>query len=226
MRVIGIAGQKQNGKDTLGDHLIVRLNENGESWKKSALAKPVKQIFADTFDVTLDFIEEWKVKSEIPPGFNATVREGLQMIGDGYRKLKKDIWIDIAYRDKTRDLVFSDVRYINELLKNRQEGGINILVVHPDRVNYDENESESQMRSFALLALQIWKDKNFVDISKFDFELIQICTNEESFKMHAKEKMSIFDFCIFNKGTVQDFYNLIDENLVQLCQDFKFKESK
>ena len=91
---VGIAGQKQNGKDTVADYVQDQLAQDDEfvfKFERAAFAANVKRVFVETFDVTYEFIEKWKTIPEPPPGFDMSVREGLQFIGDGFRKIKSSI---------------------------------------------------------------------------------------------------------------------------------------
>src|SRR5271166_5763417 len=92
--VIGWAGQARQGKDTAADYLYEILNEskNMGLWKRAALGSNVKKIFSEHFGVSLEFIEEWKVKDYPPEGFDGPIRNGLTTIGDGWRVTKSDIW--------------------------------------------------------------------------------------------------------------------------------------
>ena len=148
---VGIAGQKQNGKDTVADYVQDQLAQDDEfvfKFERAAFAANVKRVFVETFDVTYEFIEKWKTIPEPPPGFDMSVREGLQFIGDGFRKIKSSIWIDLMFRQALNKII-SDVRYINEADRIVQENGFNFLVAHPDRLNDDPNGSEAQIRPYA-----------------------------------------------------------------------------
>src|SRR3990167_3977741 len=99
-KLISIFGQLSSGKDCLADYLVNRLNERqmiGE-FSRSAFANAVKKVYQDAFGVDRDFVEKWKRIPEPPPGMNINVRKGLQFIGDGFRRIKSDIWIEIALR--------------------------------------------------------------------------------------------------------------------------------
>jgi len=146
MKIIGLAGQMRSGKDVTSDYLIKSLSKNGEVWMKTAFAKDLKEIYMNTFGVDSSFIEKWKTCSYPPPGHLMTVRQALQFIGDGFRNIKTSVWIDLTFSNIKDNTIISDVRYINELLKIKQEGGINILVWRPGKENDDPNASESQMR--------------------------------------------------------------------------------
>lgn len=142
MKIIGFAAQMQNGKDTAADYLYSKL----DGWKRSSFAYSLKKLFSDTFQVDTDFINEWKVKSEIPPGFDMTVRKALQFIGDGFRQIKSDIWIELAFRNPEDNVVLSDVRYVNEMKKIKQLGGIIVLLHRDGFENDDPNGSEAQLK--------------------------------------------------------------------------------
>jgi hypothetical protein len=148
-KIIGVAGQIANGKDTTADYIYDQLISSGETkWQRRSFAVNVKKVFCDIFLKTPEYVEEWKRKSEIPEDLDCTVRSGLQMIGDGFRKIKSTIWIDLAFRDDD-DKIISDVRYINELERIKSLGGLTILVVRPDMINDDPNGSEAQLRPLA-----------------------------------------------------------------------------
>lgn len=150
MNVIGVAGQMQNGKDTIADYISEHV-----CWERYAFATGVKKVYCDAFGVDLGFIEQWKTNPEPPPGFNMPVRQGLQFIGDGFRKIVPSIWIDRCFsylQEQNKPTVLSDVRYLNEAKTiadcNNDGFGITILVWRPDRENNDPNGSESQMRPY------------------------------------------------------------------------------
>jgi hypothetical protein len=147
MHLVGVGGQLQNGKDTIADELAILLGNKTEmTWQRVAFARDVKRIFSETFNVDYDFIEKWKVVPEPPPGFDMSVRKALQFIGDGFRQIQSNIWIELAMRNMDRPSVCSDIRYINELKKIFEMGGLTVLVWRPGKENNDKNGSEAQIR--------------------------------------------------------------------------------
>ena len=197
---IGVAGQARMGKDVLSNYLRVKLDQSCgiNFWDRTAFAFNVKKVFSKTFDVSFDFIEEWKVKSEIPPGFNSTVREGLQQIGDGFRKIKEDIWIELRFRDQFTPQIISDVRYLNEARKIREEQGLNILIGRSDMLNDDPNGSESQIRPFVAYALD--------NLETGPIENKDVPKN--------LQELSLFDYFIRNDDTLENLYLEADNMLV------------
>jgi hypothetical protein len=149
--IIGLAGQAASGKDTVANILIPHLNQiSGFTFVRNSFAGNVKKIFAQAFGVDLDFIEEWKRKDVAPQNFLVPVRRGLQMIGDGFRQIKSDVWIEFVLKNPQNDLVISDVRYCNEALQIKKYQGINVCLIRPDMMNNDTNDSEKIMGQIAL----------------------------------------------------------------------------
>jgi len=194
--VIGIAGQMQNGKDVIADYLAKELD-----WTRSAFAYSVKRIFGETFNVSPEFIERWKVIPEPPPGFNKTVRQGLQFIGDGFRTIQSNIWIDLAFREKDKPVVLSDCRYINELARVKEEGGYVVLVWRPGYLNDDPNGSEAQIRPL----VNWFADAGYEGAVSEWFE--QAKTNNPPTPVGA----DFVDFFIINDGTLSDLYRKLDK---------------
>lgn len=207
---IGVAGQKQNGKDTIADYVFDRLGESEEfkyDFERAAFASNVKKVFAETFDVSYEFIEEWKVKPEPPPGFDMTVREALQFIGDGFRKIKSSIWIDLMFRTNDNKII-SDVRYINEARRIVTEGGFNLLIAHPDRVNDDPNGSEAQIRPYVVWCL----------------DNVPVSGDPLRFKNETMpEHMNLFSYFVRNDKEKDDLYELADAEIVPFIKT-KIKE--
>jgi hypothetical protein len=129
------------GKNEAGDHLCERLGFKGASF-----ASPVKEIFCRAFGVDMDFVETWKVRKEPPPGFKKNVRQSLQFIGDGFRSINPNVWVEYAFENTPKFSCFTDGRYVNELAEVRSNGGVNVLVWRPGHENDDSNESEAQIK--------------------------------------------------------------------------------
>lgn len=231
MFVIGVAGQAQMGKDTLADHLAKKLNsvlkEKGVlpstqgMWRRTAFADNVKRVYQDTFDRDRAFIEEWKVKPDPPPGFDMTVRKSLQFIGDGFRKIQPTIWLDLAFRDTSCPIIISDTRYVNEFVRVKQEGGMNILVGRKDKLNDDPNGSEAQIRPYVKWCLDKFGYDNAPEVVKLD--LYRSGNDPE-----PPEQMDKFDLYVNNNGTIEELYDAIDKHVVPFVEHyvFQFPEKK
>lgn len=208
IKIIGIAGQLNTGKDVFSNYLLEKLNEEvykrfldnlagGESveenlwnccrstdplWTRIAFADGIKKLMADIFELDVDFIEIWKRKEEPPPDYLMTIRQALQFIGDGFRKIKSSVWIDLTLKYDTPKII-SDVRYINEFKAIKDKGGINILLYRPGFENYVNHPSESQLR-YLIHSLGDMTDR--------------------------KDVGDLIDLIVINDGTLVDLYKKID----------------
>ena len=237
--VIGVAGQAQHGKDTLADKLAELLNRDQVGfqdeawpkighgtkefplvpveWQRSALAAAVKKVYMDAFDVDKDFVEKWKVNPEVPPGFDMNCRQGLQFIGDGFRKIRGSIWLDLCFRDNFPKII-SDVRYVNEFTRIYEEGGLNILVGRTDKLNNDPNGSEAQIRPYVDWALENLKGSRL--------NQLHIARMLGSRLAGAPPGMEMFDIFVCNDGTKEDFYKEIEEVVVPFVKKYQFGEDQ
>lgn len=204
--IIGIAGQKRNGKDTVGEYILQKLNGNYGEWRLAAFAAKVKQIFKDTFGVDDAFIEEWKTKDEIPPGFNCPVRNGLQKIGNGFREIQSDIWIKSGIGDAHENKIIVDCRYFNEM-KAIQNVGLNILVYRKDYMNDDPCPSEAELKPL----IRWFLDRDIdgaIGYSKFKSnELNAINGVYTDFPEPAK----YVSFFIQNTGDIEELHDKLDK---------------
>jgi len=199
MFVIGVSGQLRNGKDEIADYLSLQLDGH-----RIAFAAAVKEVFCQAFSVDLDFVEEWKVKDEPPPGFDANVRTGLQMIGDGFRKLKSSIWLDRCFDDfdfLDCPIIISDTRYVNELKKVHEVGGTNVLVYRPGFLNNDPNGSEAQIKPFV---------QYFLDTGGFEGVVHD---------GHLTNPPDLIDVFIRNDGSLEDLYSKVNELVLPYLEE-------
>lgn len=202
MKLIGVAAQLGNGKDVLCDYLAPRLNEGRQiPWERSAFANAVKSVYETSFGVDRDFIEKWKRNPEPPPGMLMNVRQGLQFIGDGFRKIKDEIWIEIALREEM--LVISDSRYINEAKAIHAKGGTMIVMYRPGFLNDDPNPSEAQIKPIVEFCAKYLKEGQIWP------QIHQMATKPE-----IPEGLCYYDYFVINDGTLTDLYAKVDDVLV------------
>lgn len=194
MIFIGVAGNKQFGKDTLADYLQHRILDTAhQTLERSSFAKKLKEIFCDAFNVDSDFIEKWKVLDEIPDGFGCSVRDGLKKIGNGFRDIKMDVWISHLFKTGIPQIC-SDLRFLNELKTSAESGGLNILIDRPDRKNNDADPSEAELKPLIEWFSNVGQEGLVHDLR-------QQCPLPEA---------DWIDFFIKNDSTVQQYYDKID----------------
>lgn len=193
IKLIGTAGQAGFGKDEVCDYIAKYL----PSWKRIAFAKEVKNIFCNAFNVEPEFIEKWKRNPEPPPGFLKNIRKSLQFIGDGFRQIHSDVWVDLCFHKNPLPLIVSDVRYINEMKRVHEAGGYVILLYRENMLNDDPNGSESQIRPI-LEYFNHYHEEGPIDVLR-------------SFHPSGAEYVNFF---LRNNGTLEDLYAKIDRILV------------
>ena len=184
-----MAGQMRSGKNVAGDYFCDRLG-----FRLASFAKPVKDIFCNAFGTDMDFIESWKIEKEPPPGFTKPVRQALQFIGDGFRSIHPDVWVDYAFSHSPPKSCFTDGRYINELSKVKSEGGINILLWRPGHENDDPNESEAQIKRIVDWFISGYGTSSRILEVSFD----------------APKGCELIDFFIVNDGTIASLHEKLD----------------
>jgi hypothetical protein len=135
------------------------------------------------------------------------VRQALQFIGDGFRQIVPDIWIDIALRSD-RNMILSDSRYINEAKAVKQRDGKVFLMYRPGFLNDDPNPSEAQIKPL----VEFCKN-NLQEGPLPEFRILQ-----EKY-LNIPEGMQYFDYFLVNDGTIQDLYSKIDNFVIPFLKD-------
>lgn len=187
----------RSGKNVTGDYISDALGI-----KTASFAKPVKEIFCNTFGVDIEFVEKWKVIDAPPPGFKMSVRQGLQFIGDGFRQINPDVWINYAFQNNSHDSCYTDGRYINELARVKKEGGQNILLYRPSHVNNDANESEAQIKRL----VDSFLDKSIEgDVRNFS-------------KNHCAPGCEFVDFFIINDSDLKGLFSKLNRMVLEVLR--------
>lgn len=146
--IIGLAGFAGVGKDTVADFLV---EEYG--FKKMSFAEPIRAgllavnpfIDVDGYNVSLSTALEHFSWDELK-NHSEQIRPLLQRFGTefGRTQLGQDVWVEQA-RDKikwTENIVFSDVRFMNEVRMIRAERGQIWNIYRPGVAAANEHISE------------------------------------------------------------------------------------
>ena len=184
----GIAGQARMGKDALGAALC-RLDSE---LTRVAFADAVKKIVTETFGVDRNFVEEWKVKPENPPGFQMPMRKILQFVGDGFRTSRPTVWIHRALSAHPANGVCCDVRYFNEVAALKSRGVVCVLIGRSLNLSDDPNPSEAELRPLIQWFLDNTSDK-----------LVPVNVTE---MVDAPPEAAMFDWFVRNEGSLLDLH--------------------
>jgi hypothetical protein len=153
--IIGLAGKKRAGKDTVGEYLVKRYGFTRVS-------------FADEIRSMLEEINPYTVTDQ---GFTQKLRSRVEQIGweaakdeMDNRRLMRDLgvalrsrrpsfWIDLAIDKLTRlpaeaPVVFTDVRYENEAQMISDVAGWVVLIRRPKADLLDTHVSETELDDY------------------------------------------------------------------------------
>lgn len=146
--IIGIAGCKRAGKDTLARLLLDTL----PGYRLDSFAAPIRRFVAalvglGTGAAALDALERHK-EDPVPWLGNVTPRRMMQTLGTEWGRdlVHPDIWImDLVRRAGAGALIVSDVRLPNEAQAIRDAGGVVFLVHRPGLPATDTHRSEAPL---------------------------------------------------------------------------------
>ena len=161
------------GKDTACNYLIKKYGYNRISFAEP-LKKCIKELFGFTDNQLYSHEKEvtdiyWGIKP----------REAMQFVGtdivrDTFPKkllpnIKNDFWIkraDLIYKQNPNNdkIVFSDVRFQNEVDYIHSIGGIIVKINRNNITNYDTHKSELEIDTIENFDIQIDNNSNLTDL--------------------------------------------------------------
>lgn len=156
--IIGIAGKKGSGKDTLGEYLV-----NKYGYTRYAFGDPVKEISKILFGFNDEQL--YGEKKEEMTNYGITPRTCFQKIGTEFGRdiihnifpelniEKNNLWIEIFNRkcNDNINLVITDVRFENEVNAIKKQGGKIIYIDSVYSDIYDEHISENNNLDYDFL---------------------------------------------------------------------------
>jgi hypothetical protein len=158
--LIGIAGPKRSGKDTLGRGLAAALGLQQDSF-----AGPLRAFVATMLGLTLAELEEVK---EAPVAWldGVTPRSMMQTVGTewGRRMVHPDLWLRaLLARVPAEGAVISDVRFPNEAEAIIEQGGVVIRLSRPGTGEGDGHASETPLPGY-LVTFELTNDSTPDDL--------------------------------------------------------------
>ena len=172
-KLIGIIGLKNSGKDTMGNYLTTH-----HGFTKYAFANPVKEICKSLFSLSDEQLEDRKLKEKMDPRWGISPREMFQRIGTDFgqftlfklfpelnEKIKyREIWVKLFeqwfLKNKDKDIVVTDVRFMHEVNKIKSMGG-QIVRIKRDCDTSDSHISEMELNQINTRLIDWEIDNNF-----------------------------------------------------------------
>lgn len=168
-KLIGILGRKRCGKDTLGAYMIEKYG-----YIRFAFADPIKDILKTMFDLSDEQLNNDKEK--IDERWGVSPRTILQKFGTEICRnnlenfipnIKLDgdtLWVKlfkIFYeKNKDKDIVVTDVRFLDELNAIRSFGG-KIVKINRDNLEFDCHSSEKDIDNYNPDLIDYTIDNNY-----------------------------------------------------------------
>lgn len=165
MIICGIFGHAQSGKGVAAD-----LIDREFGFVQVAFAEALKEVCSILYSLPLDMFEGANKYKKLESGIS--IREILQQTGTKVREMDKDIWVKNAFRRgyarfkksnieaitnqipeaQVRGILFSDMRYLNELEAVKQARGYLIKIIRPEVEDGGEewrkHASETELDSY------------------------------------------------------------------------------
>lgn len=168
-KLIGILGKKRSGKDSSGNYMIAKYN-----YTRYAFADPIKDIIKIMFDFNTKQLNE--DKEIIDERWNISPREILQKFGTDICRndlkeyipnIKLDnetLWIKLFRffyeKNKDKDIVVTDVRFLDEINIIKSLGG-KIIKINRNNVLYDSHSSECNIDNYSKDLIDYHIDNNY-----------------------------------------------------------------
>lgn len=191
MSIIGLAGKARSGKDTLAGYLKGFLkNKHGRVFELFAFADVLKTRCQMDFGLTDDQL--WGDSKEIPDerykkpnsdGFWSP-REIMQSVGSFYRTINFNFWIK-QLNDQLinkKDVIITDIRYVNEADFVRKLNGVLIKIVRDidNNIHGKDHESEVNLNNYKFFDLIIENKGSLENLRKVSAEVSDIFISLEN----------------------------------------------
>lgn len=153
--LIGLIGYARSGKDTFAQHMV-----NDYEFTKLAFADPMREalqrldpIIRIGDGLTMNLSQalsslDWEDLKMISPD----VRPLMQKMGTevGREMLGENVWVNLAMKkaEQHDNVVFSDVRFLNEAEAIKAAGGLIFRIVRPGNGPVNEHVSESVLDDY------------------------------------------------------------------------------
>ena len=152
--IIGLGFKARVGKDTIAAHLV-----NKYGFVQESFAYPLKEYIGRQICGFNDKQLYGAWKETVDPEWGMTPRQMLQLIGtDALRKkVHDDFWVIPMKRKlqehirSERNVVISDVRFLNEIKMLKSLGGIIVRIDrdNPDKITgFEKHQSEVELESY------------------------------------------------------------------------------
>lgn len=190
MNIILVNGKKRSGKDFFAQVLKTELAKVGKTAHVMSFAGPLKDIIAETFDITLQQLDDYKNLAQ-PVGIITKKMSGtdyevltdfrliLQKFGTEAMKrhFGEDVWVKLlaqrAYKSSDDFIIVPDFRFLSEEIA----GAITVKIKNSDFDNAgDMHRSETELDNFTFM--HTFDNSGYPDITKDVQNFVKIITSQ------------------------------------------------
>lgn len=189
MQLILVNGKKRSGKDYFAKMLQSEFAKVGKTADVMSFAEPIKEIIAETFDISLQDLDDYKNQARAC-GISHSKMDGyefekltdfrliLQKFGTEAMKkwFGEDVWVRLlserAYKSKADFIIVPDFRFLTEDVP----GAITVKIKNADVDNSgDTHRSETELNDFAFM--YTFDNTGYPDISADVQEFVKELTS-------------------------------------------------
>jgi len=158
--IIGVSGKARSGKNTFADFLVdVFYTRFNRKFILMAFADELKYLCKAQFNLSYDQLwgsakEEADKRYVKRTGGFWTAREIMQSVGEFYRSINYNYWVELLDRNikegNVRDVIVTDVRYPNEFNYIKQNNGVVIRIYRDNAptIHGTDHPSERSLDDF------------------------------------------------------------------------------
>lgn len=187
--ILCLSGKARSGKDTLAKFLQKNLNDD---YHLVAYATYLKKMCRDMFDLSIDQLygdlKEVPDKRYPKPGVKTlpgheqvywTPREIMQFVGEAFRKVNPDYWVDKLFdfidRNNIKNVIITDGRHTNEIDAVLNYGGCHIRVLREEDIRAvgQDHISETALDDFEYIDYIVQNTGTLEDLEDMAKQLVK-----------------------------------------------------
>ncbi len=152
MRLLIICGRKRSGKDTVADIICSKYETDKYTINRLALATCLKEIFTETFNLSIDKLDQMKNNNLIFVN-NIKMRDCIINFGETIKnRINKNIWCEMVEKklDNNKINIITDMRYEHEYMYFLKYNPI-IIKIEREHTEIIENENEIEQLKYNYL---------------------------------------------------------------------------
>ncbi len=174
--IIGLTGQMQSGKDTVGAYLVEH-----HGFTRLAFADKLKEAVANLLDISIEEVNTYKMQDQVSVSIHTgradqfyslktfTFRGFLQRFGTEMARetFWYDFWLDLVFNgiEENVDYVITDVRFKNEAERIKSHEGFILRLYRTDFYKDPGHLSEQEL-PYDLIDVTVVNDATIPDLYK------------------------------------------------------------